>query len=75
VQAERLATSRDGADRVVPLLSRRWTLDGGRVEMATLYKLTDLARSLDVPLSAMAEWADRNWQAVEAARQYWDRLA
>jgi DNA-binding HxlR family transcriptional regulator len=28
-------------------------LDGGRIETATLYELTDLGRSLDVPLAAM----------------------
>ena len=49
-------------------------LDPGRVETATLYRLTDLGRSLDEPLAAMAEWADANWQAVEAAQQGWDRL-
>jgi DNA-binding HxlR family transcriptional regulator len=48
-------------------------LDGERIETATLYELTDLGRSLDVPLAAMAEWADRNWQAVEAARHHWDQ--
>lgn len=32
-------------------------LDGGRIETATLYELTDLGRSLDVLLVAMAEWA------------------
>ena len=49
-------------------------LDGGRIETATLYELTDLGRSLDLPLVAMAKWAERNWQAVEAARSRWDRL-
>lgn len=49
-------------------------LDGGRIETATLYELTDLGRSLDAPLAAMAEWADANWQAVEAARQHWVQL-
>jgi len=49
-------------------------LDGERVETTTLYQLTDLGRSLDAPLAAMTEWADRNWQAVETARQHWDRL-
>lgn len=49
-------------------------LDGERIETATLYELTDLGRSLDVPLAAMGEWVDANWQAVEAARSRWDRL-
>jgi DNA-binding HxlR family transcriptional regulator len=49
-------------------------LDGERIETATLYELTDLGRSLDAPLAAMAEWAGRNWQSVEAARNHWERL-
>lgn len=49
-------------------------LDGERIETATLYELTDLARSLDAPRAAIAEWADRNYSAVEAARTRWDRL-
>jgi DNA-binding HxlR family transcriptional regulator len=49
-------------------------LDGGRIETATLYELTDLGRSLDVPLAAMTKWAECNWQVVEAARSRWDRL-
>ena len=49
-------------------------LDPGRIETATLYELTDLGRSLDIPLAAMAEWANTNWQSVGAARQRWDRL-
>ena len=47
-------------------------LDGERVETATLYELTDLGRSLDQPLAALAEWAEVNWKAVEAAREQWD---
>ena len=49
-------------------------LDGSRIETATLYELTDLGRSLDAPLVAMAEWVEANLQAVEAARTHWDRL-
>lgn len=49
-------------------------LDGSRIETTTLYELTDLGRSLDVPLAAMAEWAMANWQAVETARRRWERL-
>jgi DNA-binding HxlR family transcriptional regulator len=49
-------------------------LDGGRIETATLYELTDLGRSLNIPLTAMAKWAECNWQAVETARSRWDRL-
>jgi DNA-binding HxlR family transcriptional regulator len=54
------------------LITRR--LDGARIETATLYELTDLGRSLDAPLTAMAGWAERNWQSVEVARQRWDQL-
>jgi DNA-binding HxlR family transcriptional regulator len=49
-------------------------LDGGRVETATLYELTDLGQSLSAPLEVMAEWVKANRQEVEAARQRWDRL-
>jgi DNA-binding HxlR family transcriptional regulator len=35
-------------------------VDEDRIETATLYQLTHLGRSLDAPLAAMAEWADRN---------------
>jgi DNA-binding HxlR family transcriptional regulator len=59
-------TERDG------LVARH--LDGGRIETATLYELTDLGRSLDGPLAAMAAWAECHWQAVEAARSRWDWL-
>jgi DNA-binding HxlR family transcriptional regulator len=54
------------------LITRR--LDPGRVETATLYELTDLGRSLELPLAALNEWIDANWQSVEVARQRWDRL-
>lgn len=49
-------------------------LDGERIETATLYELTDLGQSLNEPMAAMAEWVDRNWLAVEEARQRWVRL-
>lgn len=39
-------------------------LDAERIETATLYELTDLGRSLDVPLKAMTEWAEHNWRAA-----------
>ena len=48
-------------------------LDDERIETATLYELTDLGRSIDVPLAAMAEWAESHWQAVESAWERWDR--
>jgi DNA-binding HxlR family transcriptional regulator len=59
-------TERDG------LVTRH--LDDGRIETATLYELTELGRSLDVPLAALASWVDAHWQAVESARNHWDRL-
>ena len=49
-------------------------LDASQVETATLYELTDLGRSLDTPLAAMAEWAESNWQSVETARLRWNQL-
>jgi DNA-binding HxlR family transcriptional regulator len=53
------------------LVSRHLALD--RIQTATLYELTHVGRSLDAPLAAMTEWAERNWPEVEAARQHWDR--
>jgi DNA-binding HxlR family transcriptional regulator len=50
-------------------------LDPKRVETATLYQITDLGRSLDDPLSALAQWAGNNWQEVEAARSRWGQRA
>ena len=49
-----------------------WHLDDARIETATLYELTDLGRSLDQPLAALAEWAEVNWKAVEVAREQWE---
>jgi DNA-binding HxlR family transcriptional regulator len=40
------------------LISRH--LGPGRAETATLYEVTDLGRSLDAPLAAMAEWVEWN---------------
>lgn len=50
-------------------------LDAGRVETATLYERTELARSLDKPLTGFDHWVEVNWQRVEAAHQQWDRRA
>ncbi len=47
-------------------------LDTERVETTTLYELTELDRSLDQPLAALAQWAEVNWKAVEVAREQWD---
>jgi DNA-binding HxlR family transcriptional regulator len=47
-------------------------VDAGRVETATLYRLTDLGRSLDEPLAALDAWTASHWHQVEAARQYWN---
>jgi DNA-binding HxlR family transcriptional regulator len=48
-------------------------LDPGRVETATLYELTDLGRSLDVPLTALERWSDIYWSEIEEARRRWDQ--
>ena len=55
------------------LISR--TLDPGRVDTATLYKLTALGRSLDEPLAALGLWVDAKWDLVDAARRRWDAKA
>jgi DNA-binding HxlR family transcriptional regulator len=49
-------------------------LDPGRVETATLYRLTDLARSLGEPLAALERWSETDWPHVEAARRRWNEL-
>ena len=48
-------------------------IDTGRVETTTLYRLTDLGRSLDEPLAALERWTASYWRQVEAARQRWDQ--
>jgi len=50
-------------------------LDAEHIETATLYRLTDLGRSLDEPLVAFDRWVEVNWERVEAARRDWDRRA
>jgi DNA-binding HxlR family transcriptional regulator len=47
------------------LISRR--LDPERIESATPYELTDLGRSLDVPLGAVDRWVETNRPGVESA--------
>jgi DNA-binding HxlR family transcriptional regulator len=49
-------------------------VDPDRVETATLYELTDLGRSLNEPLEALARWVDVNWERIEIAHQHWDQL-
>ena len=46
-------------------------LDPARVETATLYRLTDLGKSLDRPLAAIEQWVDANWDLVEESRRNW----
>jgi DNA-binding HxlR family transcriptional regulator len=53
------------------LIVRR--LDPASVTTTTLYELTDLGRSLDEPLTALARWSNRNWSQVESARRRWSR--
>ena len=54
------------------LITRR--LDGGRIETATLYELTETGRSLVIPLAALGNWVDNRWESVQAAREQWDSL-
>lgn len=48
-------------------------LDPSRLDTTTQYQLTDLARSLDQPLTALERWVDDNWAQVEEARRQWSR--
>lgn len=48
-------------------------LDDGRIETATLYELTDLGRSLEIPLAALTGWVQANWPDVQSARDRWDQ--
>jgi len=50
-------------------------LDAEHIETATLYELTDLGRSLDVPLAAFDCWVESNWELVEAAQRERDHRA
>ena len=50
-------------------------LDAEHIETATLYKLTDLGRSLDNPPAVFDHWVNAHWERVEAAREDWDRRA
>jgi DNA-binding HxlR family transcriptional regulator len=43
-------------------------LGPSRNETATLYELTDVGRSLELPLAALGESVEANWRSVEAAR-------
>ena len=40
-------------------------LDPGRIDTATLYELTDLGRSLELPLATLGEWVEANWRSVD----------
>lgn len=48
-------------------------LDPSRLDTATLYRLTDLGRSLKDSLAVLERWAEANWLGVEAARKRWSR--
>jgi DNA-binding HxlR family transcriptional regulator len=54
------------------LITRR--LDRDRIETATLYELTPLGHSLDVPLAALIDWIDAHRDAVQGTREQWDRV-
>ena len=47
-------------------------LDHDRIETATLYQLTELGHSLELPLSAFGKWAALNWPTVDMAQRQWD---
>jgi len=55
------------------LIARR--LDSAHIDTTTVYELTPLGRSLDVPLAAFEHWVEKNWEQLEAARRDWDRRA
>ena len=48
-------------------------VDPGRVDTATLYRLTELGRSLDEPLAALERWSEANWSEIEEARRRWNQ--
>ena len=48
-------------------------VDPGRVDTATLYRLTELGRSLDEPLGALERWSEANWSEIEEARRRWNQ--
>jgi len=48
-------------------------LDSGAIKPTTLYRLSDIGRSLDEPLVAVGHWVDDHWGVVNAARENWDR--
>lgn len=50
-------------------------LDADRVESAMIYRLTPLGRTLEDPLAYLDHWVDKNWFAVELAREGWDQRA
>lgn len=50
-------------------------LDPNRVESAMVYRLTPLGRNLENPLDNLDQWVEKNWSAVETARQAWDQRA
>jgi DNA-binding HxlR family transcriptional regulator len=53
------------------LLARQ--IDRRRVGTATLYQLTPLGRSLQIPLACLQRWVEENWHDVETARRHWSR--
>jgi hypothetical protein len=70
--AIRALQSRPGPGRLSPDSGRIFFGALRRVETATLYRLTDLGRSLDEPLAALDAWTASHWHQVEAARQHWN---
>jgi DNA-binding HxlR family transcriptional regulator len=50
-------------------------LDPERIESTLVYRLTPLGRSIQAPLALLDHWVERNWSAIETARQGWDKRA
>ena len=45
-------------------------IDPSRLDTATLYRLTELGRSLEEPLAVLEQWAKVNWHEVEVRRRW-----
>ena len=70
------------SEKVLTETLRRMERDGlveREVEAGPLnhvvYRATELARTLDEPLRALASWRESHWHAIEVARSRWDSAA
>jgi hypothetical protein len=70
-----IASSRNGSSGSVcptpPARGGQFDGDLERIELATLYELTELGRSLEEPLSGFALWFEANWAIVQTAQHHW----